>query len=201
MSFAESIKNAVPSFFIRWKESLAEFKSLQTVVFCGLMAALAVVLGYVASIDIGQYIRIGFSGLPNQVVSYLFGPAIGSIFGGVLDILKWAIKPTGPYFPGFTLSAVLGGLIYGGFFYKRPVTIGRVFAAHAVVTVIVNIGFNTWWLVLLYNRVASVILPMRILKNAIMLPIDTALTYLILKAVDRTIVPQLKKMRLQHRAR
>ena len=197
MSFFNRLKEAVPSFFTRWKESLAEFKHLQTVVFCGLMAALAVVLGYVASIEIGQYIRVGFSGLPNQVVSYLFGPAIGSIFGGALDVLKWAIKPTGPYFPGFTLSAFLAGLIYGGFFYKRPISVWRVFAAHALVTVIVNIGLNTYWLVLLYNRVASVILPARIVKNLIMLPIDTFITYVILKAVDRVIVPQLKHLRMQ----
>ncbi len=195
MSFQSNMKEALPSFAQRWKQSIREFKDLRTVVFCGLMAALAVVLGYVASIEIGQYIRIGFSGLPNQVVSYLFGPAIGSIFGGVLDVLKWAIKPTGPYFPGFTLSAFLGGLIYGGFFYKRPISVWRVFLAHLIVTVIVNIGLNTYWLVLLYNRVASVILPARILKNAIMLPIDTFLTYVILKAVDRVIVPQLRRMK------
>ena len=39
------------------------------------------------------------------------------------------------------------------------------------------------------------ILPARILKNAIMLPIDTFLTYVILKAVDRVIVPQLRRMK------
>ena len=50
-----------------WKELFVT----KNVVLCGLMAALAVVLSMVASIDLGPYIRIGFSGLPNRVVECL----------------------------------------------------------------------------------------------------------------------------------
>ena len=60
--------------------SLGKLKQTKVLCFCGMMGALAVILGYVATIKIGQYIRIGFSGLPNQVVDYLFGPWIGAIF-------------------------------------------------------------------------------------------------------------------------
>ena len=74
-------------------DSIKEFKITRNMVICGFMAALAVVLGYVASIDIGPYIRIGFSGIPNRIVEFLFGPVIGCIFGGTLDILKFVIKP------------------------------------------------------------------------------------------------------------
>ena len=172
-----------------WKSSLAEFRYLNVVVFCGLMAGLAIVLNYVASIDIGPFVRIGFSGIPNQIVSYLFGPAIGGIFGAALDILKWAIKPTGPYFPGFTLSAILGGVIYGSFLYKKPLSIKNIVIAQLLVKVVVNIGLNTLWLVLLYNRVASAILPARLASNAVMLPIDSFIMWVVLKAVDRTIKP------------
>ena len=46
--------------------SLSRLKETKVLTFCGMMGALAVVLGYVATIKVGQYIRIGFSGLPNQ---------------------------------------------------------------------------------------------------------------------------------------
>ena len=69
--------------------SLLELKSTRNVVLCGLLAALGIVLGMVASISIGPYIRIGFSGLPNRIVDFLFGPVVGCIFGGALDILKY----------------------------------------------------------------------------------------------------------------
>ena len=68
--------------------SISRLKETKVLTFCGMMGTLAIVLGYVATIKMGQYIRIGFSGLPNQVVDYLFGPWIGAIFGGAMDINK-----------------------------------------------------------------------------------------------------------------
>ena len=120
-----------------WLRSLGEFKRLNVVVFCGMMCALAMVLNMVASISVGPYIRIGFS---------------GGIFGGALDVIKYLIKPEGAFFPGFTISAVLGGMIYGAFLYKKKVTVPRVFAAQLLVKVFVNILLNTLWLNMLYGK-------------------------------------------------
>ncbi|WP_408070684.1 folate family ECF transporter S component [Butyrivibrio sp. JL13D10] len=173
----------------RWLRSLGEFKSLRNVVFCGMMAAIAIILGYVATIRIGQFIRIGFSGLPNQVVDYLFGPAVGAIFGAALDIIKWFLQPTGDFFPGFTISAALGGIIYGFAFYKKNISVIRVFTAQLIVKIFVNIGLNSLWLKILYDQAIIALLPGRILSNAIMLPVDTIITYLILKTMEKTIKP------------
>lgn len=176
----------------RWLGSLAELRSLRNVVFCGLMAAIAVALGYVTSIQLGPYIKVGFSGYPNQVVACFFGPAVGAIFGAALDVLKWFVKPTGAFFPGFTISAALGGIIYGFAFYKKKITVVRVFVAHLIVTIFVNIILNTLWLTMFYDQAVMAILPMRVIKNACMLPVDTFLTYTILKAMERTVKPMLQ---------
>lgn len=172
-----------------WGRSLSEFKKLNVVVFCGLMCALALVLNQVASVSVGPYIRIGISMLPNQVIDCLFGPAIGGIFGACLDILKYLIKPDGAFFPGFTLSAFLGGVIYGTALYKKKVTVLRVFVATLLVKIVVNLVLNTLWLNLLYGKAFLAILPGRIVSNAVMLPIDTALTYFVLLAMERTVKP------------
>ncbi len=158
-------------------DSIKEFKITRNMVICGFMAALAVVLGYVASIDIGPYIRIGFSGIPNRIVEFLFGPVIGCIFGGTLDILKFIIKPTGPFFFGFTFDAMLAGVIYGSFLYKKPVKLWRVFVAELLAKIIVNCFFNTLWISMLYGKGFIAILPARVIKNAVMLPIDTQIVY------------------------
>ncbi len=171
----------------RWTNSLKEFQKLRNVVFCGMMAAVAIILGYIATIRIGQFIRIGFSGLPNQVIDYLFGPAVGAIFGAALDIIKWFLQPSGDFFPGFTISAALGGIIYGFAFYKKNITVPRVLIAQLIVKIFVNIGLNSLWLKMLYDQAIIALLPGRILSNSIMLPIDTFITYVMLKAVDRTI--------------
>lgn len=157
--------------------SIKELKVTRNLVVCGFMAALAIVLGFVASIDIGPYIRIGFSGIPNRIVEFLFGPVVGCIFGGTLDILKFIVKPTGAFFFGFTFDAMLAGVIYGSILYKKPVKIWRVFIAELLAKVIVNCLLNTLWISILYGKGFLVLLPARVLKNAIMLPIDTVIVY------------------------
>ncbi|MCR5102383.1 MAG: folate family ECF transporter S component [Butyrivibrio sp.] len=170
-----------------WLSSLHEFKNLRVVVFCGMMAACAVVLSLVATIRIGSFIKIGFSGIPNRVVDYLFGPAAGAIFGAALDVIKWFITPDGDFFPGFTISAMLGGLVYGFILYKKKLTIQRMFVAQLIVKVVVNIGLNSLWLKILYDQAIIALLPSRILSNAVMLPIDTFIYYIVLLAVDKSI--------------
>ena len=160
--------------------SMRELASPKNLALCGVMGALSMVLGIVASIQIGPYIKIGFSGLPNRIVECLFGPVIGCIFGGTMDILKFIAKPEGPFFFGFTFDAMLAGILYGSILYKKPVTIPRVFVAELAAKVIVNCGFNTLWISVLYGKGFLAILPMRLLKNAIMLPIDTIITFAML---------------------
>ena len=160
--------------------SMRELASPKNLALCGVMGALSMVLGIVASIQIGPYIKIGFSGLPNRIVECLFGPVIGCIFGGTMDILKFIAKPDGPFFFGFTFDAMLAGILYGSILYKKPVTIPRVFVAELAAKVIVNCGFNTLWISVLYGKGFLAILPMRLLKNAITLPIDTIITFAML---------------------
>ncbi len=172
---------------------MESFRNVRVVTICGVMAALGVALSFVASIDIGPYIRIGFSGIPNQIIACLFGPAVGAVFGAALDILKFVVKPTGMFFPGFTVSAALGGMIYGMVLHRKQPTLWRVFLSQLLVKVIVNLFFNTLWLKLLYGKGFFAILPGRILSNAIMLPIDTAIMFLILRLCSKPLMTFLQE--------
>lgn len=176
---------------LRAVKSFRELGSLRTVIMCGLFAAIAIVLGCMTTVDIGPYIRIGFSGIPNRVVDFLFGPVTGAVFGGVLDILKFIIKPSGTFFPGFTFDAMLGGIIYGTFLYQRKVKLWRVALACLLVKLVVNCGFNTLWISMLYGKGFLVLLPARLMKNLIMWPIDTAIFMAVLTAAERTVKPML----------
>lgn len=160
-----------------FSDSLHEFTVTKNLVLCGLMAAIAIVLNMVASISIGPYVKIGFSGIPNRIVEFLFGPVVGCIFGGALDLLKFMIKPDGPFFFGFTFNVMLAGLIYGCLLYHKPLSIKRIVIAEFLVKLIVNCGLNTLWISMLYGKAFFVLLPMRLLKNVIMLPIDSAIVF------------------------
>lgn len=169
------------------KSSCRELLVTRNVVLCGLMAALAVVLSMVASIEVGPYIRIGFSGIPNRVVECLFGPVTGCLFGGALDILKYVLKPTGPFFFGFTFNVMVAGIIYGSILYKKTVSIKRIVAAELLTKVLVNCILNTLWISMLYGKGFFILLPARLLKNAVMLPIDSAILYFSLTYVKKIV--------------
>ena len=156
--------------------SYGELKHVRTVTVCAMMGA--------AGIEVGSTIRIGFSGIPNELVHYLFGPVTGSLFAGVMDIVKYLLKPTGAFFPGFTLIAMLAGLIYGSFFYKRPLKLWRVFAAHFVVSLVCNVCLNTVCLSVLYGKAFGGLLPARAVKNLIMWPIDSIIFYNVAKLLE-----------------
>ena len=170
-----------------FSDSLHEFTVTKNLVLCGLMAAIAIVLSMVASISIGPYVKIGFSGIPNRIVEFLFGPVVGCIFGGALELLKFIIKPYGPFFFGFTFNVMLAGLIYGCLLYHKPLSIKRIVIAEFLVKLIVNCGLNTLWISMLYGKAFFVLLPMRLLKNVIMLPIDSAIVFFALSLTKQTV--------------
>ena len=162
--------------------SAKELKTTSTLAVCAMLAALALILNSVASINIGPYVKIGFSSIPNQIADYLFGPITGCLFAGVLDIVKFFIRPDGPFFFGFTFNAMLAAFIY----YKHKLTFRRVLIAKLVVVLIVNVLLNTLWLDMLYGKGFLAILPMRTVKNLIMWPIDSFIFFTITRLIEQT---------------
>lgn len=172
-------------FLKRMKASGAELKKINVLTACAMLGALAVIMRNF-TVDVTPQLRVGFSMIPNQFVDYLFGPVTGAIFGGVLDVLKFAIKPTGPFFFGFTFDAMLAAFIYGFFFYKRKLTFWRILLAEGLVALIVNIGFNTLWLSILYGKGFFILLPARALKNVITWPVNSIIFFALNNMLERT---------------
>ena len=169
-----------------------ELKHVRAITTMAMFGALSVILGYF-TIQIGDYIKIGFSTIVNQFVCSLFGPVAGAVFGGTMDIVKFLIKPTGAFFPGFTLVAIVAGLIYGCFYYKRQLTLTRVLIAELTVCVICNMLMSTYFLSMLYGKGFLALLPMRAFKNIIMWPINSVLFYTVRKVLESAGVVRLLK--------
>ena len=166
-----------------FKDSFGELKNLKTLAMASMLLAIAVVLGFY-TLQLTEFIKIGFAYIANELAGMMFGPVVGSLIGGLADVLKYLVNPTGPFFPGFTISGFLGGLIYGIVLYKKPLSIKRVIVANTLVTVFVNLLLNTYWLTLLYGNAFMALFPARILKQLVMLPIEVILFY----AVARVLV-------------
>lgn len=168
-----------------FQDSYGELKKVGTITTMAMFGAISILLGSL-TVQIGDFIKIGFSSIANQLVYYLFGPAVGCFYGGALDILKYIIKPTGAFFPGWTLGAMAAGVIYGCFFYKKKITIVRVLAAELTVSVVCNMFLGTLWLDMMYGKGFFALLPMRVVKNLAMLPVNTFLFYTMTVAMEQT---------------
>ena len=166
------------------RSSAGELTRVSTIAAAGMLVAVGVVLSF-TKIVLSPVLEISFDFLPLAAGGMLYGPVVGGIMGVVGDVLGYLVRPNGPFFPGFTLNALVSGSLYGFFLYRRPVTLGRVIAVSTVLTLIVNLGLNPLWLSMMYGKAFVVLLTGRLLKNAVMFPINTALLMTVLKFVER----------------
>lgn len=167
-----------------FKDSFHELKDVRALAMTAMLLAIAVVLGFY-TLQVTDFIKIGFAFIADELTGMLFGPVVGGLMGGAADIVKYLVRPTGPFFPGFTISGALSGVIYGMVLYKKPLSLKRVALANGLVMILVNICLNTYWLTLLYGDAFFAILPARVLKQIVMFPIYVALFYSVSKVLGK----------------
>ncbi len=154
-------------------------KKTRILVFLSLLIAMNVVLVNMIPVIQVDIIRISFGFVPQSFSSMLFGPIIGGIGAVVADVIGMIIAPKGAYFPGFTLSALLTGIIYGVFLFRKKKTLLRITLAVLCITVFVDLALNTYWLTIMLGKGFLAILPARIIKSAVMLPVQVSVIYLL----------------------
>lgn len=146
--YGEVTEDKVMAFFLNFKKSALELKSVRCIVTIGLLLAAAVVLDGFGSIRIGEYLKINFTFLPLSMVGLLFG-AVPGLFAGILvDIIGYIVNPVGMFIPWLALITGLEGLIYGIVLYniktgKTVKTILRIVAARLIVCLVCNLTLNT----------------------------------------------------------
>lgn len=132
-------------------------------------------------------LKITFSYLPIMLAGFIFGPAAGALVGALTDILGYVIKfhAYGPYFPGFTITMALSGvlpvLIYkllGG--NNEKINLLRLTIAITITSLFVT-TVDTYFLQILYGQAFWVILPARIVKEVILIPIKIISLNIVLK--------------------
>lgn len=171
--------------FVRKDKLKSHLKNPYVLAICALMIALNIVLGY-CSINYSAYLKIRFGFMTQPVVAMLFGPLVACLTGIIQDAVSLALMPTGPFNPAYSLCVGISAMIYGLVFYKKPVSILRVLLAEVLVIFLGNIILNSIALSPTVGSGFIGILPARILKNIILLPIQTAVVYIVLKFVKKS---------------
>ena len=146
----------------------------------GLFIAIMVVLSRILGFE-WQFIKISFDFVPKIVMGMMFGPFWTGIGAVIADLIGMMLFAKAAFFPGFTLNAFLGGVIYGYFFYKKEVTWRNAFLCTVANTVLIGLILTPIWLAIMYNQPLTswVIWAPRLTKAILMLPIQTGLTYVV----------------------
>jgi hypothetical protein len=98
------------------------------------------------------------------------------------DILGAFLFPVGPFFPGFTVTAALTGVIYGLILHKRQ-SFPRVICAVVLQQLLCSLLLNTFWLHLLYGLPYLPTLTARLIQCGIMTAVQLALIPLIVETI------------------
>ncbi len=141
------------------RNSLFEMKNIYALAAIAMLLALRIALGFFANGTLaffGNNVKLSGAFLPIAVTGVMFGPVPAALVGALGDILSFLMNPVGgAYFPGFTISGLLTGFIYGMAFYKNNVTIPRVVIAWLVNMFVVETFLAAYWLYILYGAASG----------------------------------------------
>ena len=179
-----------------WRDAKKELGNMKKLTFAALMIALCVMLSYVPSVPLWGGAKITWGYLARSMCAWVCGPVLGLAFGAAEDLLSFFLTGGGgyPFFPGYTLTTMMGVFLYALFFYRQEITIRRIFVAK-LITNVQNVLLGALWSSILYGKAYLVIAGGSAVKNLIMLPFQTVILVVLFSAV----MPVLGRMGLVSR--
>lgn len=137
----------------------------------GLLIALNVVFSEFFAFQITESMKISTAFIILAITGAIYGPVYAGIAAGVGDLLGIFVFPS-PYgaFFGFTLSAIVDGIIYGLLLSKKPYKKSHVVITVVLSTVIITYLLNTYWLTITMDTDFFVLLTPRIMKSLFEIP-------------------------------
>lgn len=158
-------------------------QNLKRLVTIALLIALQIVLSRFLSIQAWN-IKIGFGFIPVVIAATLFGPVDAAIVGGMADLLGTLLFPIGPYFPGFTFTAALIGVIFGLLLKNNPSFL-RVAISVVLSQFVCGLLINTLWISIFYHNPYFAVMATRLAQIGIMTVAELVIIPIIIAAQSR----------------
>ena len=154
---------------------------LKKVILAGLLLAAAIVFNRFLSIKT-PIVVISFGFIPKIIIATMFGPWWSMLLFGLADLIGALLFPFGAYFVGYTASAVVSGFIYGIFLHRKKKIPAKTYLWKLIVAcllsnLICNLLLNSVWIYVTTKKAISVILPTRIVKELVTVPIYVAIMF------------------------
>ncbi|MDE6149407.1 MAG: folate family ECF transporter S component [Ruminococcus sp.] len=197
------------SFFLLFSDSAKELKKVSTLTVSGLFVALAIVLRNL-TINVSADLRINFAFLGAMIIGMLYGPVL-SIMGSVsVDIIGYFLDgfKARDYNFALLLVKIIAGLIYGVMLYKKATNkslIVNTVISRILVVIICQLILNSIVLYYCYQNknfpfmsgsewsAFGIWMTPRLIKNGIMLPIEIALSVMIIPMAKQSYIKVFKR--------
>ena len=153
-----------------------------------LLTAVEIVLSRFLSINAWN-IKIGFNFIPIVVAAILYGPLEAGIVAALGDFIGAILFPIGAYFPGFTLTAFLHGVVFGLFLYRKQGWLQSI-AAVSINQFILSLFLNTLWISVLYGSPYGPLLATRVIQCLLL----TVVQLISIQAIARVLARYGKKV-------
>ena len=153
--------------------------STKQIAVSALLVAADVVLTRLLAINT-PVMKIGFGFLAVAIAGALYGPWWAALLAALADLIGSLAFPTGAYFPGFTLTAAVSGLLYGFFLYRKPLDVKHGLLAAIMNVLLVSFAFNTAMISYLGGTPYFALLKVRAVQLLIMLPLQSIILILVL---------------------
>jgi ECF transporter S component (folate family) len=168
----------------------SEHFSVRTMAGLALFCALYVVLQSV-TVNLSPTLRISFSFLALAASCMCYGLVPNLVMAFAADLLGFLVHPDGTYLPFFAFILMIKAAIYSFFLYKKPVSAKNIVAAQFIAVLVCNVLLNPLALSLLYQSPFWVLLTSRLVKNALLFPIECGLLYLVCMFVQKNFLKKL----------
>ena len=131
-------------------------------------------------IEVGPNLRLYFTYIVNMIVAANFSLPLVITYAIVEDFIAFFLFPSGPFFLGYTITAVAGCVIYHIFLHKE-INLKNIIISKTLVNIFVNIGLNSLWSSMLFSKGYIYYFSKSVVKNLLMLPIEIIVFYTIYK--------------------
>ena len=154
-----------------------------------ILVAMEVIIARFGTIRPTESIKISLDFIPIVIAAVLYGPAPAVIMSILADVLGAFLFPVGPFFPGFTLTAAVTGLIYGLLLHKSQ-SMPRVVCAVVLQQLVCSMVINTFWLHVLYGLPYLPTMAARLVQCAVV----TAMQIVVIPLIAKTILSVHKRL-------
>ncbi len=152
----------------------------------GILVAMEIILARFLSFQTWN-LKIGFSFIPIMVTAVLYGALQAGLVAAIGDIIGALLFPSGTYFPGFTLTAFLTGIIFALFLKKKQSGI-NILLSVLLVQIIGSLFMNTLWISILYGSPFIPLFITRIYQTIIM----SVVQVIVINVLCKKLIPVLR---------